>query len=89
MGIGNNNNSNQNAASTVQIDGTANGDGKDYGKSKPASTVRLQLPREEYDQVLSDLTFGRSHFTKEIAEATITLKMGGLWEGLGLTAVAL
>ena len=57
--------------------------------SKSASTVKLQLPREEYDQVLSDLVFGRSHFTKEMAEATILLKMGGIWEGLGLTAVAL
>ncbi|MGK3749332.1 MAG: hypothetical protein ACI8RD_001626 [Bacillariaceae sp.] len=56
---------------------------------KAASTVKLQLPREEYDQVLSDLVFGRSYFTKEMAEATIMLKMGGLWEGLGLTAVAL
>jgi len=81
LGIGNNRNTNLNTPS-AEIHGTADSEGK-------VSTVRLQLPRQEYDQLLSDLIFGRSYFTKEIAEATIILKMGGLWKGLGLTAVTL
>ena len=53
------------------------------------STARLQLPNDEYSSVLKDLVSGKSLFEPEIASATILLKMGGLTEGLGLTAVAL
>ena len=55
-----------------------------------ASTVKLQLPQYEYDQVVSDLYAGsQSYFTKAMADATILIKMGGLTDGLRLTAVAI
>jgi len=72
----------------VKANSTSN-DVDDATILKPASTVKLQLSQEEYDQVLSDLVFGRSYFTKEMAEATVMIKMGGLSKGLGLTAVVL
>ena len=53
------------------------------------STVRLQLPREEYDRISEDLVSGKALFEKEMADATIMLKMGVLRKALGLTAVAL
>ncbi len=53
------------------------------------STARLELPNDEYNFVLKDLISGKALFEPEIANATILLKMGGLTEGLGLTAVAL
>jgi len=74
--------------SGMKADSTSN-DIDDATILKPASTVKLQLSQEEYDQVLSDLVYGRSYFTKEIAEATVMIKMGGLSKGLGLTAVVL
>jgi len=77
-------NVNNSTASPTTISGDETKDEKD-----PVSTVRLQLPRDEYDRVLANLVFGRSCFQKEVAEATIVLKMGGVWKGLGLTAVAL
>jgi hypothetical protein len=57
--------------------------------NETVSTARLQLPRDEYEKVRTDLVSGQSFFEQETANATIRLKMGGLWEGLGLTAVAL
>ena len=77
-------NVNNSTASSTTISGDETKD-----EENPVSTVRLQLPRDEYNRVLADLVFGRSCFQKEVAEATIVLKMGGIWKGLGLTAVAL
>eukprot|EP00536_Pseudo-nitzschia_multiseries_P010323 jgi/Psemu1/202906/e_gw1.309.6.1 len=73
-------------STTLTRDPTAK---KEEQQQSQVSTVRLQLPREEYDTVLVDLVAGRSCFSKEVADATILLKMGDLWDGLGLTAVAL
>lgn len=55
---------------------------------KSNSTVKLQVPQNEYDQVLCDLISGQSYFSKDTADATILIKMGGLSDGLKLTAVA-
>ena len=53
------------------------------------STVRLQLPSDDYDSVLKDLVSNKALFEPEIAKATVLLKIGGFSEGLGLTAVPL
>jgi hypothetical protein len=54
------------------------------------SSVRLNLPKYEYDQVLTDLSEGRSFFSKTHEDATILLKMGReRTNGMGLTMVRL
>jgi hypothetical protein len=55
------------------------------------STVRLQLPPDEYDQVLSDLLKNSNQFSKCITDATIMMKMGmdASRNNLGLTAISL
>eukprot|EP00539_Tryblionella_compressa_P018549 CAMPEP_0178861040 /NCGR_PEP_ID=MMETSP0747-20121128/2063_1 /TAXON_ID=913974 /ORGANISM="Nitzschia punctata, Strain CCMP561" /LENGTH=283 /DNA_ID=CAMNT_0020527531 /DNA_START=1 /DNA_END=852 /DNA_ORIENTATION=+ len=54
------------------------------------STVRLELPYDEYDEVLADLKANRCMFSKEQEEATIALKMGGQnSNGMGLTIIPL
>lgn len=79
-------NSSANAAATTTI---GNNDDDDTNQTKAVSTAKLQLPGDEYDRVFEDLMSGRSFFEKETADATILLKMGDLWKGLGLTAVVL
>ena len=81
-----NNNSNNNNNCTT-IPGVSQLD--DSPPPEGVSTVRLELPSDEFDVVMEDLVSGKSLFEPEIANATILLQMGGLSEGYGLTAVAL
>ena len=76
-------------ATNTNTNNTFSNDFGSQEQRKSVSTARLQLPKDEYDRVLEDLVTGRSLFEKEMADATILLKMGGIWKGLGLTAVAL
>lgn len=61
---------------------------KIYTDSK-ASTVFLDLPSDEYTQVLDDLQRSRSIFSKSYEEATILIKMGQTRESLGLAVIPL
>jgi hypothetical protein len=51
------------------------------------SSVRLQLPSDEYDQVLHDLKMNSNKFCRSVREATIAMKMGSYTDSLGLTFV--
>jgi hypothetical protein len=55
------------------------------------STVRLQLPPDEYNQVLSDLLKNSNQFSKSVTDATIMMKMGmdASQDNLGLAAISL
>lgn len=55
------------------------------------STVRIQLPSDEYDRVLRDLRRNSHLFSKSVSDATIKMKMGmeASLENLGLTAISL
>jgi hypothetical protein len=54
---------------------------------RSSSAVQLQLPKEEYQTVIQDLTVGSRFFNRDVTDATMLLKMGGIWEGLGLSAL--
>jgi hypothetical protein len=57
------------------------------------STVRLQLPRDEWEELRTSLVEGSSVFSKSVAEATILVKLGrmgaSVGETLGLSAISL
>jgi WD40 repeat protein len=54
-----------------------------------ASSVRINLPADDYRQVQKELANGQHLFSKSQAEATILIKMGETRESLGMTMVAL
>ncbi|KAL3908490.1 MAG: hypothetical protein SGARI_003036, partial [Bacillariaceae sp.] len=54
-----------------------------------ASSVRIDLPKEDYEQVRADLICGRSLFSKSQEEATTLIKMGEARSGLGMTMIPL
>jgi HECT-like Ubiquitin-conjugating enzyme (E2)-binding len=51
------------------------------------STVRLQLPSDEYLTVMQDLQSGIHLFGNDVAKATMLLKMGGISDGVSLSAL--
>jgi hypothetical protein len=53
------------------------------------SIVRLLLQQDEYDEVLESFREGSNQFSKDVAEATILVKMGTSNNSLGLTAIPL
>lgn len=67
--------------------------------AQKVSSTRIQLSQEDYNSTLEDLRLGRNLFTKDVADATILMKMGKISNptdhkgddnsGLGLTAIPL
>jgi hypothetical protein len=61
------------------------------------SSTRIQLSEDEYTETLKSMVQGRKFFTKNVADATILMKMGRMpdqadeiaYGGLGLTAIPL
>jgi hypothetical protein len=59
-------------------------------ETQTGSTVRMELPEDEYDQVLRHLKESRSFFSKTQEDSTILIKMGRERStGMGLTVVPL
>ncbi|KAG7338556.1 MYND finger domain containing protein [Nitzschia inconspicua] len=61
----------------------------DVVQKKKASTVRLDVSLEEYQQIWKELKDSRSMFSSSYEQATILMKMGQVRETLSLAAIPL